>query len=253
MLITGFTGTNDSTFNGLQTVISVPSSTSFTYTQQSTLSNTATTGTAGIASYGIPIATVATNLTTTGVAINDQTFKAFLADPSLNGTPATVFSILDQSSLSLTSGSIPGTGTIGAAFNPLTNIAVTVNQTNATGYVIDPTTPTMLTSFPVGHNPWDVAIDAGTNLAVVINQGDNTASIVPLGAVRTPQVLQISPAQIYINSSLTQQVTAGAPTTLTIIGKGFTGSSVARLDGMPLTTVSATDRVLTVSMFPLQC
>jgi DNA-binding beta-propeller fold protein YncE len=254
VLITGFTGANDSTFDGLNTVVTVPSSTSFTITQSSTLPGATTTGTAGIASYGIPVATVATSLSTTGVAINDQTFKGFLADPGLNGTPATIFSVLDQSSVSLGSSltvSLPASGTIGAAFNPLTNIAVAVNQISNTGYIIDPTSPTILTSFAVGHNPMDVAIDPGTNLAVVVNQGDNSASIVPLGAVRAPQVLQISPAQIYINSSLTSAVsTSGPAQTLTIIGKGFTGSSVARLDGTALTTVSVSDRVMTVSIPP---
>jgi YVTN family beta-propeller protein len=250
VLITGFTNPNETVFNGLQTVVSVPSSTSFTYTGPSTLPNLVSSGTTGIATYGIPVATVATSLTTTGVAINDQTFKAFLADPGLNGTPATIFNVLDQSSVSVgstLSTALPSNGTIGAAFNQLTNIAVVVNETNNTGYIIDPTTPTILSTFAVGHDPQDVAIDAGTDLAVVINQGDNTASIVPLGSLRTPQVLQISPAQLYINSSLTQSVSPVAEP-LTIIGKGFTGSSVARLDGVALTTASVTDREMTVTV-----
>jgi YVTN family beta-propeller protein len=245
------TGLSDATLNGLNTVISVPSSTTFTFTQSSTLPGTPTPvmGTSATAFYGVPIATVATSLTTTGVAINDQTSKAFLTDPAINGTAATVFSVLDQSSFSLSSSALPATGTIGAAFNPLTNIAVTVNETNNTGYVVDPTAPTILASFPVGHTPKDVAIDAGSNLAVVVNQGDNTVSIVPLGVVRTPQVLQISPAQIYVNSTLTTGVsTVGLPSTITIIGKGFTGASVARLDGVALTTASFTDRLMTVNL-----
>ena len=76
----------------------------------------------------------------TGVGINDETQKAILVDPT--GPQARIFNLLDQ-----TSTTVPGLALFGntaGAFNPFTNVAVTVNRINSNGAVVDPTTPALL-------------------------------------------------------------------------------------------------------------
>lgn len=254
-------GVADSSFNGVFNVTGVSGNT-FTYSQ--TASNTTSGG--GTANYALPIATVATSLSTIGVGINDETQKAILVDPS-GTTPALIYNLLDQ-----TSTTIPGlalTGNAAGAFNPLTNVAVTVNRINSDGAVIDPATPALIANGtltglpnqpPSPDQPVDVAIDPGTNQAVVVNQGNNSVSIYSLGAIRTPQVLQVSrqdngagaalPPEIVVNSTLTTAATAN-PQTLTIIGSGFVnGTSKARLDSANLVTTFVSSRILTAVVPP---
>ncbi len=250
-------GVGDPSFNGITTVVSTPGNTSFTYSQPTTLPNATSGG--GSASYAAPVATVNTNLTVTGVAIDDETSKAILVDPT-NAVPATIFSMLDQSSASASA--LTGAGYIAAAFNPLANIAVTVNQLTNQAAIInpDPANPTVLTTFSTGNKPVDVAVDPGTDTALIVNQSDNTASLFSMGALRSaPQILQASlqssltsgqflpGASVTVNSTL-----ASAPTpsnqVLSIVGKGFAGGATARLDGTPLTTLSSGDRVMTVQV-----
>lgn len=250
-------GVGDSSFNGITTVVSTPSNTTFTYSQATTLPNANSGG--GTASYGLPVATVSTNGTLTGVALDDETGKALIVDPA-GGVPAAVFNLLDQSSVSVST--LSGAGYIGAAFNPLANIAVAVNDlTNQVSIVNpDPANPTILTSFSAGNKPFDVAIDPGTDIAVIANQADNTATIISLAALRSaPQILQanllssltsgqlLPGASVIVHSTLSSSTT---PTdqTLVIIGKGFTGGATARLDGTPLATLSASDRMMTVNV-----
>ena len=191
-----------------------------------------------------PVATASISLSVTGVAFNDETQEAILVDPT--GPPGTMFSALDQTFRNVTG--FPGSppiGNMGAAFNPLANMAVTVNKTDDSASVIDPATPTVLETFIVGTDPVDVAIDPGTNTAVIVNQGSNNVSIFSLSAMRSPQVLQISPDQVEITSTLTAP---DVPTdqTLTIIGYRFDiGTPVVRLDGVPLVTTVVSPRQLT--------
>jgi DNA-binding beta-propeller fold protein YncE len=241
-------GVNDASFDGIFTVLSVPSSTTFTYAQ----SGSDATGGGGTVSFGAPVATVATNLSVSGVAFNDETEKAIFVDPGPNsGVPGSIFNALDQTSNSIKG--LSSTGTIAAAMNPLANIAVTVNETTNEAAVIDPTTPTVLTTFPVGNHPVDVAVDPASNSAIIVNQNDNTVSVVSLGSIRSPQILQINPEQIVVGSTLASGVGAAGspalqPQTVTIIGKGFTGSSVARLDGTSLPTSFVSDREITATV-----
>ena len=88
-------GVADSSFNGVFTVASVPTSTTFTYSQPATLANGASGG--GTISYSAPIATLGVNPSLTGVALNDETQKAILVDP-FGATSGFVFNVLDQSS-----------------------------------------------------------------------------------------------------------------------------------------------------------
>ncbi len=250
-------GVADPSFNGITTVVSTPSNTTFTYSQVTTLPNANSGG--GTASYGLPVATISTNGTVTGVALDDETGRALIVDPA-GGVPAAIFNLLDQSSVSVPN--VTGAGYIGAAFNPLANIAVAVNElTNQVSIVNpDPANPTVLTSFSAGNKPFDVAIDPGTDIAVIANQADNTASVISLAALRSaPQILQanllssltsgqfLPGASVIVHSTLSSPPT---PTdqTLVIIGKGFTGGATARLDGTPLTTLSASDRMMTVDV-----
>ena len=233
------TGVNDSSFNGLFTVISV-ANTSFTYSQSSSLG--AANSSVGTVSSSLPVATVSTNTNVTGIAINDETEKAILVDPS-GGVPAFIFNLLDQTS-TLVSGS--SGGNTAAAFNPFGNIAVATGRTNTQAFVIDPVTPSVLRNFSAGPTPVDVAIDPATNTAVIVNQGNKTVSLFSLGSAPTsalPQILQASPSQVLINSTLT----SGPPAqnqSVTIIGAGFTSSSVVRLDGAQLTTTFVSNREL---------
>jgi DNA-binding beta-propeller fold protein YncE len=225
------TGNSNSAFNGIFSVVGV-SNNVFTFSQNCTSSS----GGGGSASYALPVATVAANLTVRGVAIDDETQKAILLDPAGTGY---IFNLLDQSSNVIASFSHGAAG----AFNPLTNIAVAVDQTGSFASVVDPTTPAVLTTFPLsGSNspPVDVAIDPTTNVAVIVDQ---TVSVVPLGGIRSgPQLLQagVQSSQpgfsafgpgIIMPSSLSSPAAAQAQT-LTLIGK-FTSAGVPRLDGDP--------------------
>jgi DNA-binding beta-propeller fold protein YncE len=259
------TGVADPSFDGIFSV-SFASSTAFQYDQ----AGSAATSTGGLASYALPVATVATNFNVSGVGIDDETQKAILVDPSVPPTvPTFTFNMLDQTSTLVTG---VGFGNVAAAMNPLTNIGVVVNQTNNQAFLIDPTTPTVLpgSTFSTGTSPIDVAIDPATNTAVIVNQRDNTVSLFSLGLLRSaPQIAQSSltpvgspqcPAQVIalaaatssapICSSLSSPAVAQNQT-VELIGNFPTGS-VPRLDGDPslLTGVSISNggRVLTATL-----
>ena len=267
-------GVADSSFNGIYSVFTVPSSTSFTYLQ-TTFSTVPPNGTSGggTISYAFPVATLATSLTTQGVAINDQTQKAILTDPGGSG-PGTVFTLLDQSSTTIPTPiaePTDGSFNLAVAVNPLANLAVTVNQVTGDALVIDPTSPSVLTTIPgEGTNPVDVAIDPGTDIVVFVNQGAPASiSIYSLGALRPLQILQTSAAPtpnqppasqpcptasgpIVSGPSVLVCSTGGfpasdsaVPQTLTVIGSGFTPNSTVRLDGQVLQTSFVSNREIT--------
>ena len=255
------TGVADASFNGIYSVNTVPSSTSFTYLQPSLSSSNLTSG-GGMISYALPVATLASSLTTQGVALNDQTQKAILTDPS-GSTPGTVFSVLDQSSTNIplpTNNMADASSNLAVAINPLANLAVTLNQVTGDALVIDPSAPSVLTTISAeGVNPVDAAIDPITDIAVFVNQGAPASiSIYSLGALRMLQVLQASvssvnqlapcpPTQNPIFAGPTVLVctlSPPVPQTLTIIGSGFTNNSKVRLDGQVLQTTLMSSREL---------
>jgi DNA-binding beta-propeller fold protein YncE len=258
-------GVADGSFLGVFTVTGVSQNQTFTYSQTATDS----TSSGGTVNSALPIATLAKNLTLTGVAINDESQKAVLLDPSAQ---TQIFNLLDQTSTTVNTSS--GLGNIAGAFNPLTNTAITVNNITNNGALVDPTTPTLLSGdgTVLGLNrPMDVAIDPTTNQALVVNSplipaaSHGSVSFIPLpGTLRSPQVLQVSrqeppsvavpnppllPPEIMVTSTLSS---AGAVNsqTLTVIGSGFSGSSTVKLDGTALGTVTASNggRQLTVSV-----
>jgi DNA-binding beta-propeller fold protein YncE len=231
-------GMSPTSFNGVFQVTDVSGS-SFKYVQNGLgIEN----GAGGTASYSLPVVTLSATSTVQGVAINDETQKAMLVDPSSTSAPGFIFNLLDQTSSSAVTG-LATPNNVAAAFNPLENIAVVVNKTNGNAMVVDPVVPAVLASstFAVGTQPVDVAIDPGTNRAIIVNQGSNNVSIFSLGTPRTgPQVLQVArsvsapdlwkPAEI--------EVATGTPATdqtIKIIGSGFVGGSTSvRLDGTSL-------------------
>ena len=169
-----------------------------------------------------------------GVAINPETEEAILVNP--NGpTTMTVFSVLDQS---INTVSLPA-GLIGVAVNPLTNIGVAVNGPGGFAAVVDMSALKQIgNNITVGASPQAVAIDAGKNEAVIANTGDNTVSILPLGAIRTPQITEVSPANTFSAPST-------GSLTVTVNGFGFSSGAEVRLDGSATgitTSVSANGR-----------
>ena len=272
-------GVGDASFDGIYSVLSVPSSNSFTYSQSnfSTLPANSTSG-GGSISYALPVATLATSLTVQGVAFNDQTQKAILTDPAAS-TPGTVFTVQDQSSTTIplpNSNPTDGSFNLAVAVNPLANLAVTANEVSGDALLIDPSAPSVLTTIPAeGTNPVDVAIDPGTDIAVFANQGAPASiGIYSLGALRPLQVLQTSVAptpnqapalqpcpttsgpivsgpSVLVCSTLSSLASASAVAqTLTIIGSGFTPNSKARLDGQVLTTTFVSNREVTAIVTP---
>jgi DNA-binding beta-propeller fold protein YncE len=172
------------------------------------------------------------------------------------------FSLIDQSVSSLTlstNGSPEALGPVGATFNPLTNTAVTVNSFFNTLSVIDPVKPARLNDanlYATRPGPIAVAVDPGSNIAVIANQTDNSVTVVSLGPIQPFSITETSPKIFVANSTLTQAPQPAAQT-LTVLGKGLTCSNSAtnltvRLDGTPVQTfcVGTGDRRLTAIVPP---
>ncbi len=242
-LITGqavlITGVTDASFNGAFTVTSVPTATSFTYAQAGA---NATSGN-GTASYASPVATVTIGADVRGVAINPFTSRAILVNPASFGV--TFMSTLDQTVLSL---NLPEVGAVAAAFNPFTDVAVTVNANTDAASLFDARTPVRLTTIGVGTDPRAVAIDPGSNLAVVANETSNDVTIISLGAIRSLHLAQVSiPAARQLAPTATLTSTTDLP--LSLVGKGFLPGSIVRLDGVALPApTSVSDRQLSVTV-----
>jgi len=265
------------TFDGFYSVSSVgPASNQFSYSQ--TGANQTDVGSqpvpqaaTGSVNYAQPVATVGLPISVQGIGINTETQQAVLVDPT-NGGVVSFFSLIDQSvtSLSLTTNNSLESGTTAAAFNPLTNIAVAVNSFTNTVSVIDPTGPpdkqgprrlndgnlfTLNTNCPGKNCAVAVAIDPGSNQAVVVNQSDNSVSVLNLGAIQPFSITESSPKTVVTTSSLGSGPNP-TPQQVTVIGKGLTCSNgttnlILRLDGIPLQNPSCVgngDRQLTATV-----
>ncbi len=232
------TGVTDPTFNGVFIVTTVPSSISFTYTQ---IGPDSTSG-GGTIFYAEPLASVDVTENTTGISINSEAKRAVLTDPTL---PQSIFtmSILDQTISTFTS----ETGATNSAVNPYTDIAVTIDPATNQLSVIDPRTPLRLTTLSLpGVTPGAVAIDPGTDTVLVANQGSNDVTVISLGAIKPLHLEQVI---LPVNRQLSTDLTLASPSDLplTLIGKGFNSSSVARVDGYILSPVgTVTDREMNV-------
>jgi DNA-binding beta-propeller fold protein YncE len=251
------------TFDGFYSVSAVgPGPNQFSYTQtNATQTDVATESTpqasSGSVNYSQPVATVALPIYAQGIAVNPETQQAVLVDPTTGGV-VSFFSLIDQSvtSLSLTVNSgKPDVGTNAVAYNPLTNVAVAVNEIASTLSVIDPTSPRRLNDgnlFTTGLScPADVAVDPATNIAVVVNQfanppactsGAGSVSVLSLGPIQSFSITDTSPKTFVSNSTLASGANP-SPQAITVIGNGFgaacSGTSTTlqvRLDGTALPT-----------------
>ncbi len=275
-----FTGTPDPSWasqgpslNGFFTVSAVgPASNQFSYTetQAATLPNVATqqapqTAT-GLVNYSQPVATVGVPVSVQGIGINPETQQAVLVDPTTSGV-VSFFSLIDQSvsPLSLTTNGASDVGTTAAAYNPLTNTVYAVNSFANTLSVIVPPTDTVPSQaarrlndnqlFSTTLNgPVAIAVDPGTNIALVANQTGNTVSVLNLGAIQPFSITETSP-KTFIATSTLGTAPSPAPQTLTVIGKGLTCTNGStnlnvRLDGVSLPTScsGSGDRLLTATV-----
>jgi YVTN family beta-propeller protein len=175
------------------------------------------------------LATATIGTSVRGIGINSETARAVLTDPfSVN---LRIFSLLDQSVVNLAL----EFGHVAAAANPLTDMAVTVNANTNLASVIDLRTPARVGTVAVGSEPRAVAIDPGTNRAVVVNEGSDNVTLIDLGAIRALHVLQVNPSTTF---------TSDADLAIRIIGNGFTAASVVRLDESELATTFIDSRRL---------
>lgn len=189
------------------------------------------------------VATVALGQSVRGIGINTETERAFLVNPA--DTMASIFSVLDQSVASFALES----GQVAAAVNPLTDIGVSVNATSNQAYLVDLRTPQFLTAVPVGAGPVAVAIDPGSNTAVIANETDGTLTLLSLGSIRVPQITEINPASICVTASAPAAgCVAPSDTTLTVTGFGFDSGSTVRLDGAAVTTTFVSSRQVTATV-----
>ncbi|MFZ0821586.1 MAG: hypothetical protein WAM91_16095 [Candidatus Acidiferrales bacterium] len=232
------TGVTDASFNGVFAIATIPTANSFTFTQTGP---DATSG-GGTIFYSQPLATVAMGTSVTGIAVNGEAKRAVLTDATTSNSVITM-SVLDQ-----VVSQIPmETGTVSAAVNPYTDIAVSVNPITGQLSVLDPRTPTRLTTFDLpGTTPGTVAIDPSTNLVLVANHGSNNLTVISLGLIKPLHLEQIL---LPLNRQFGADLTLSSPTDLplTLVGKGFNSSSVARVDGFILLPVgSVTDRQMNV-------
>ncbi|HXP81069.1 MAG TPA: hypothetical protein VN976_14285 [Verrucomicrobiae bacterium] len=251
-------------FNGFYAVSSVGPANQFSYTQTGgALPNVATQtipqAAAGSVNYAQPIATVGVPISVQGIGINPETQQAVLFDPTSTGL-VSFFSLIDQSvtSLALEKNNAADVGTIAGAYSPLTNTVVAVNFFNNTLSMIDPTTPRRLNDgqpYPTRPGPIAVAVDPGTNIAVVANQTDNSVSVLSLGPIQTFSITETNP-KTFVTASSIGSGPNPAPQQLTVLGKGLTCTSgttglIVRLDGQPLQNISCVgngDRQLTATV-----
>lgn len=222
-------GVADASFNGTFRIATVPAATTFTYSQTGA---DATSGGGTVSAAG-PLVTVALSQTITGIGLNAETKQALLVDPVSNS--ATIFSTLDQTVTTFTL----EPGTTGAAVNPLTNIGVAVNPTLNQASVISLRVPGRLATVNVGTAPQTAAIDPTTDEAVVVNKGSNNVTLIQLGALRSLQVTEISPATT---------LTSPSDLVLTLVGHGFAAGSLVRLNETPIASTMLSERKLTATI-----
>jgi YVTN family beta-propeller protein len=189
----------------------------------------------------VVIGSLSTTASTQGVGISGQTHQALLTDPN-SGDLAT-YSLLDNSVSSIpfrmNGTTINELGFDASAINPLSNVGIAVNSLANTAAIVDMENSVVLQTVSGLSTPAAVAIDAVTNQAYIVNQGNNSVSVVTLGTAgqfRTLQIAESSPAVAFVTSPATSL-------TLTINGDGFSGTPQVVLDktalpGADVTVVS---------------
>ncbi len=222
-------GVADASFNGLFAVTGTPSATTFTYSQ--TAANASSGGGAVFNPGQLVAITLGVNVR--GVSVNSETHTAFLTDPT--STNLITFSLLDQ-----TVRTVPAlTGYIAAASSPITNVGIATSAGANSIQAVDLRAPALIGSaLTVGTGPRGVAIDPGSNVAVIANETSNDVTILNLGAIRSPHLIESSPIVTF---------TSGSNLTLNVVGFGLSGGTV-RLDGTALATTVVSSRRLTATV-----
>jgi DNA-binding beta-propeller fold protein YncE len=195
------------------------------------------------------IGSLSISSTLQGIGINTETHEALFADPRAN--TLTTFSLLNDAVTSVTfraaGVALNSPNLAAAAVTPLENlgIAVTDSMTGATGVVADLDSGVVLQQIAgLRAEPEAVGVDPASNQAVIVNEGDNSVSILSLGPTLTPpQILESSPATT---------LTTGLAVPLTLTGANFSPSSVVRLD-LGATHGGITLPVLTASGCAVTC
>ncbi len=188
-----------------------------------------------------------------GVGINPETHQVLLTTPAAGNF--TTFSLLDQvvSTVAFTDQSnaaVSEPGYVAAAVTSLPNIGVAVNPNGNDAAILDLQNHLVIEKVTVGNRPVAVATDPATNEALVVNETDNSVSILSLGTVRSSASLG-SAAEPQITLSAPEiAFTSTTPLTLTVNGGGFAGGAQVYLDGTPLTTMSETSRQIVASVPP---
>jgi DNA-binding beta-propeller fold protein YncE len=253
------------TFDGFYTVSGVgPGPNQFSYSQTGgTETDVATQSTPQVASGSVfssePVAIKSAQINAEGIAINPETQQAVLVDPTTGGL-VTFFSLLDQSlsTLGLTLNNKADVGTNAVAYNQLTNTVVAVNSITDKVSVIDPTAPRRLNdsnlfqlSCSKGCGPSAVAVDPGTNIALITNQTDNSVSILNLVSPTAAESFSITDTdpRTFVSRSTLATGPNPVPPTITVSGTGFGAECTAppstslqvRLDGVAIPTICVSD------------
>jgi DNA-binding beta-propeller fold protein YncE len=277
VLISGLpAGKNGTIFDGTFSVTSVIDASTFTYSQ--TAADDTTSGTPaspGFVTYGTAFLTFALTPTVQGIAINQITRTAVLADPNASSSQISFIDSLDQtvSSFSLfsettgvpTNGLAPESGLADVSFQPFTNTAVVFNPALNEVSMLDPVLLQRDAIVKTGQNGLKtitftssgvsislklsgaVLVDGATNTALVANSGSDNLTFFTLSttfkAVNIEQVLTPAiPGALLPQAAITTSgSTPGTLSGVRILGSGFDAGSVVRLDSqsVPSTFVSA--------------
>jgi YVTN family beta-propeller protein len=188
----------------------------------------------------VVIGSLSVATSTQGVGINTQTHQALLTDVNgesvsdPTGGRLTTYSLLDNTVASIpilqNGNPFSEAGFVAAAINPLSNVGIAVNTLAGTASIVDMENSNILQTVTGLSSPQAVAIDAVTNQAFIVNQGNNTVSVVQLGTAgqfRSLQIVESSPAIAFVTNPTTA-------VTLTINGVGFSGAAQVVVDGTAL-------------------
>lgn len=277
VLISGLPpGKNSTIFDGTFSVTSVIDASTFTYSQTAADDTTAsTTASSGFVTYGTAFLTYSLTPTVQGIAINQITRTAVLADPNANVAQISFIDSLDQtvSSFTLysetigvpTTGVAPESGVADVSFQPFTNTAVAFNPQLNEVSMLDPvllqrdaivkTAQNGLKTITFTNSGVSITlklsgalqVDPATNTALVVNSGSDNLTFFTLSTsfkpVNIEQVLTPAiPGALFPQAAITTSgSTPGTLSGVRILGSGFDAGSVVRLDSqsVPSTFVSA--------------
>ncbi len=154
------------------------------------------------------IRTIAVGTHPTGIAVNPSNNRLYVANSGSN--TVTVISTLTNAVIkTIVVGTIPQGVAIGPG--PFYTVFVT-NYGSNTISIID--SSYLVTTAPVGSNPWGVAVNPSTNRVFVTNSGSGTVSVIngSTFALVTTVVVGGTPEGIAINSGTSRAYVANAAT-----------------------------------------